>query len=444
MTRSKILFTALLLSVSLTACSKGWFGGEKEKPPLKGERISVLDYEKDLRPDEDSAATPPFTVAESWQNDTWPQAGGYPSHAMQNLALPSKELKKAWSADIGDGSRKNLPLTAQPIIVGKSVFTLDTDANLTAFSTDDGKRRWNIDVRDKEEKDPVISGGIAAADGLLYVTAGYDEMLCVDAQKGDIKWRVKLSSPSRAAPTIINGRVFVTTLSNNLLAFDAANGTVLWEFAGLGQTTGLVGAASPAATTDMIVPAFSSGEIYALRAGNGSVAWSDNLANSLRLGGMTALSDIRGLPVIDENVVYAISFGGKMAAIDMTSGARIWHKDISGAKTPWVAGNRVFVISSEGQIVSLNKKDGAVLWVSQLARFENKEKKTGPIFWTGPLFAGNRLLAFSTDGRVAEVDPEKGTLIREWSVDAKIQVSPVIANGTLYVLADDGSLIAYR
>lgn len=363
---------------------------------------------------------------------------------MHNLALSSNALRKVWSADIGDGARKNLPLTAQPVVAGKSIFTLDTDAVLSAFSTEDGRKRWETEVRALDEKDPVISGGIAAENGLLYVTAGYDEILCVDAQKGEIKWRSALTGPSRAAPTIVGGRVFVTTLNNSILALNAGDGKVLWEYSGLGASTGLVGSASPAATEDLVVPVFSSGEIYALRATNGSVAWSDNLSNALRLGGLTALSDIRGLPVIDENMVYAISYGGKMAGIDLRTGARIWQKDISGPKTPWVAGSGIFVITTQNQIVSLDKTTGAVIWVSQLARYKDKEDRTGPIIWAGPIMAGNRLLAFGSHGRVAEIDPAKGTLIREWDAGDSVTVPPVVAGGTLYVLEDDGTLTAYK
>jgi outer membrane protein assembly factor BamB len=436
------LLSALLLSAGLTACGDGNWFGEPEKPPLPGERKAVLDYERALRPDE-GADTAAFSSGDVWENDVWPQAGGYPSHAMQNLAL-SGSLKKAWSADIGEGSRSNLPLTAQPVVVGKSIFTLDTDATLSAFNTDNGDRRWSVDVRDLDEEDPVISGGIAASEGMIYVTAGYDEIVCVEGTKGDIKWRAKLPSPSRAAPTIIGGRVFVTTMANSILALNPSDGQVLWEFSGLASNTGLVGAASPAANNELVVPAFSSGEVYALRAGNGSVAWSDNLSSALRLGGLSALSDIRGLPVIDENVVYAISFGGKIAAIDINTGARKWQRDISGSKTPWVSGSRLYLISSEGQIVALDKENGAVLWVSQLARYKDKEEKKGPIFWSGPIMGGNRLLAFSTDGRIAEIKPENGTLLREWENGEDMRIGPVIAGGSLYVLSEDGDLISYR
>lgn len=436
-----LLLSTLLLSTGLAGCDT-WFGEGNERGPLPGDRISVLDYEKDLRP-EDGAESSSFYAGDVVTNDAWPQAGGFPDHSMGNVALGAN-LQKIWSADIGEGSRSRLPLTAQPVVAGKTIFTLDTDSELSAYSVQDGKRFWRVTLRPDTEKDPVISGGIAADGGTIYATVGYNEVVAVTGSNGAIKWRTALGNPSRAAPTISGGRVFVTTMSNSVLALNADTGQVEWEFAGLGQGTGLIGAASPAATDDMVVPAFSSGEIYALRSANGSVAWSDNLASALRLGGMTALSDIRGLPVIEDNTVYAISYGGKMAAIDLNSGARIWSRDITGAKTPYVAGNRVYVISSENQIVSMDREKGTVLWVSQLARFKNAEKRTGPILWTGPLMAGNRLIAMSSDGRVAEINPENGTLTRAWDSGKDIRISPIVAGNTLYLLAEDGDLVAYR
>ncbi len=443
MKQRSLILTALLLSLGISSCSGGGWFGEPEKPPLPGERKDVLDFEKGLTPDTDATNTG-LLIGDVQTNDSWQQNGGSASHDMQNLALNVEKLKKIWGADIGDGSRSNLPLTAQPVVAGNSIFTLDTNSNLSAFDTASGKRRWTTNVRDEKEEDPVISGGFAYDSGFIYVTAGYDELLCVDAQKGDIKWRSKLSAPSRAAPTVHDGRVFTTTLNNSILALNPSDGSVEWEFSGIASEKGLIGAASPAASNDLIVPAFSSGEIYALRTANGSVIWSDNLSNTLRLGGLGALSDIRGLPVIHKNVVYAVSYGGKMVAIDLVSGTRVWQKDIAGTKTPWVSGNRIYVVTAEQQVVSMDIATGAVLWVSQLARFKDVEDKTGPIIWNGPIMAQNRLMAFSSDGRVAEIDPEKGTLIRQWDTDNDIRISPVIAGRTLYLLTEDGALLAYR
>lgn len=449
--RSSLLMSGTRLCVmclavlSLSACgSDMWFGEKDDAPPLAGQRLSILDMQRKLEPDEITQGSAIFSPAEILANDSWPQAGGYPHHAMQNLSFSKGEVKKIWSSDIGEGASKSYPLTAQPIAAGGRVFTLDSQSQLSAFSAKDGKNLWRINTLKNEDDDPVISGGISFAGDKIYVTSGYNEMLAVNPADGKILWRAKLSAPSRAAPTILDNRVFVTLLSNAVMAFKADTGELLWEYAGLGEATGLVGAAAPAAEGNIVVPAFTSGELYALRVENGASAWSDNLSNALRLGGLSGVSDIRAMPIIHNNKVFAISYGGKMVAIDIISGQRLWSRDIGGSETPWLSGNRIFVISSYNEVVSLDVDTGAVMWVSQLARFENKAEKKGAIFWTGPLMASGRLMVFSSDGRVAEINPEDGALLKEWSTGESVQIAPIIAGGVLYLVSRDGTLSAYR
>jgi len=444
MTKKLSLLLCTLSLLSLTACSDTWFGDNDEAPPLPGQRLSILELQRKLEPETPTDTMTAFVAPEIWANDFWPQAGGYPHHAMQNLSFSTGDVQKIWSADIGEGASTAYPLTAQPVVADGRVFTLDSQSQLSAFSAKDGKSLWRISTLKNENDDPVISGGISFAGGKVYVTSGYNELLAVNPADGKILWRAPLSAPSRAAPTVLDGRVFVTTLSNAMMAFNAESGQVLWEYAALGEATGLVGAAAPAADGNIVVPAFTTGDLFALRVENGSAAWSDNLSNALRLGGLSGVSDIRGLPVIDKNMAIAISYGGKMVALDMSSGERIWQRDIGGSETPFVSGNRVFVLSSNNEVVALERDTGAIVGVSQLARYQDKEAKSGNVFWTGPIMAAGRLIAFSSDGRAAEINPADGTLLKEWRTGESVRIAPVIAGGTLYLLADDGSLNAYR
>jgi len=442
MKRSAFIYVlTLFLGLSLSACSGGGWFGEEEEPPLPGERVSILELQQELQPEATDEA---FNLPEPWQNEFWPQTGGYPNHSMQNLALNPDKLEQIWRADIGSGGSGNLPLTAQPIIAEGKVFTLDTESQLSAFDSKNGERLWRVSVAKPTEDDTVIGGGISSAGGVLYVTAGYDEVLAVSPENGEIFWRTHLKAPARAAPTIMNGRVFVSTLLNDVYAVDAKTGRVMWEYAGIGETTGILGAASPAANSDIVVAGFSSGDLHALRVENGSVAWSENLADVMRLSGLAGLSDIRGLPVMDKGLVIAISFGGKIAAIEERTGVRVWQKEISGSETPWVAGNRVFVLSSSNQLVSLSRESGDINWITQLKQFDNAENRSGPIFWTGPVLAGGRLIASGSGGRIAEINPETGKLVRQWSMGKTVRLPMAVANGTLYMLSEDGTLLAYR
>lgn len=435
----------MALALSLSACGGGWLGDEKEQP-LSGERISVLEMQRRLEPDSDALNAQGFIAPQSWSNEFWPQNGGYPNHAMQHLALPERNVTKAWEADIGEGSQSSLPLVTQPVLVDGKIFTIDTESRLSAFDISNGKKLWTQKIAPTGEDgdDPVIAGGIAYSQGRLYITSGYNELLVADPASGKIIWRKFLPSPSRAAPTIMDNRLFLVTLDNRLMAFSTDDGALLWEFSGLAETAGLLGAASPAASREIVIPAFSSGELFALRVENGSVAWSDNLSTSRKIGNLSSLSAIRGLPVMDKGLVFAISYGGRMVAIDERTGARVWQREIGGSETPWVAGNHIFLISTENELVGVGRDTGAIRWVTALPKYKNPDKRKDPISWTGPVLAGNRLFIAGSNGIVIEADPGTGKLMREWKADGPITISPVVAGNTLYLLSDNGTLSAYK
>lgn len=436
--------TFLLAVLFLGACS--YFDSEPDKPPLEGERISIMDLQKELQPSSNADALKSISVPVATLNKNWPQAGGYAHHAMQNLALgETGQLELIWNAEIGTGSTKKLPLTAQPVVSDGVVFTLDTESRVRAFHAQTGKFIWESDVSHQVEEEAVISGGIAYDGGILFVTSGYNEVLALNPEDGSIYWRTTIAAASRAAPTVKNGRVFVTAMNNNVIALDAKEGKIIWEYQGVSETTGLLGAASPAADEKLVVAALSSGDLVALRADNGSIVWQDSLSNSLRYGGnMVGLSDIRGLPVIYGDAVIAVSYGGKMAVIDKNKGFRLWQRKISSAETPWVSGNTIYVQSADYKLVSLNIQSGEVLWVTDLQKYEDPAKRKNLITWTGPVMAGDRLILAGTDGRVAEYNPKDGSKLTERAMDRTVRISPVVAHGALLLLAEDGSLLAYR
>ncbi len=438
----------IVLSVLLlNACSSvsGVFADKSELPTLEGERISVLELQKKLAPDDTSKEGQKITLPQSWINTSWPQAGGYPSHIMQNLTLDNPELKRTWSASIGSGSSKTLPLTAQPIIINGAIYTLDTKSRLTAFNAQTGKRLWKVNIEKKGEDNTVISGGISFANNTIYATNGYDEILAVSPDNGEIKWRKTLPSPSRAAPTVINGRVFISTINSRLVALNAKDGTSLWEYSGISEMAGLLGAASPAANNETVVPVFSSGEITALRVENGSVAWSDNLSNVRSYGGgIESISDIKAMPALGNGFVIALSFGGKLVAIDERSGARIWQRDIGGSQTPYVSGNHVYVLSSENQLIALNLSNGSIVWIKELERFEDKKNRDDLIIWSAPIMASGELILAGSHGYLAKIDAVNGKITQIIRTKKNVQIAPIIANETLYLLSEDGTLIAYR
>ncbi|AEP08693.1 outer membrane protein assembly factor BamB family protein [Micavibrio aeruginosavorus] len=440
MKRFSLHLLLLGTAITLAAC-----GSSDDKAPLPGTRISVLEMQRALEPDDIALDAQGFIAPQPWKNEFWPQTGGYPNHAMQHLSLSEGSLKRVWKTNIGDGGNDRLPLVSQPVVIDGRVYTIDTRAEMSAFDVTSGKRLWSVDIApEAEEGEPVIAGGIAYSQGQLFVTNGYAEILVMNPKDGTIAWRKPLPAPSRAAPTVMDGRVFVMTMDNKLLALNTADGALLWEFSGLAETTGLLGAASPAASREMVVPAFSSGEIFALRVENGSVAWTDNLTSFRRTGGLSGMAAIRGLPVLDKGMVIAVSYGGRIAAIDERTGARVWQRDIPGSETPWVAGNHVFMITANNELIGMSRDSGAIAWVKPLPKYENPDKRKDAITWTGPVLAGGRLFVASSHGYVLEVSPATGEGTSEWRTEGPVHIAPIVAGDTLYILSDNGTLAAYK
>jgi len=424
----------------LAACGEVFFS--PEAPPLAGERISILSLQQALEPDPQIADLE-VRLPRPWENPEWPQAGGLPDHAMHHLAFGDAP-RRIWRASMGTGSNDVRRLLASPVVAGEKVFALDAVGQVAAVSADDGTRLWRRDIVPEDEDPGALGGGIAYDGGMLFVGSGYGEVIALDATTGNELWRRRIGIPLRGAPTIRDGRLFVISYDNQLHALSREDGSVLWTYLGIAETAALLGAASAAAGGELVVAPFSSGELVALRADNGRVVWSDSLVRTGQLTSLSELSDINGRPIIDRGVVYAISHAGRMIATDLRTGARLWTQNISGTESPWVAGDFIYLITSDSELVALSRRDGRVRWVSELQSFRDPKKRTGPITWTGPVLASDRLILTSSSGQAIAVSPYTGKLLGTLDLPDGVFVGPVLAGGTLFILTDDAELVAYR
>jgi outer membrane protein assembly factor BamB len=148
--------------------------------------------------------------------------------------------------------------------------------------------------------------------------------------------------------------------------------------------------------------------------------------------------------VIDGGVVYAIGQGGRMVALDLFSGQRIWELNFAGISTPWVAGDWVFAVNDRGQLVAIARSTGKIKWINQLPRYEHMKKKADPITYVGPVLAGDRLILAGSNGALINVNPTDGSFQSQIDLKEGVSFQPVVANQTLYLLTDAGRLIAYR
>lgn len=437
---SKAGCAALILLLGLGACSGN---NNKIGSTVKGTRVAIMDHSKSLQADSAVASMKPELPAVV-NNDAWPQAGYDSSHVLLHANVGDKPREK-WSTSIGQGSSDDFKILARPVVKDGMIFAMDAEGNVTAVAAGDGDVKWNFDTSPEDRDQPAIGGGIGVEGATVYVTTGFGEVIALDAASGKVKWRHSLQNPIRAAPTISGGKVYAVTIDNQLSALNAATGDVEWQHHGITESATLMGASNPAVVGDSVVVAYGSGEIYDLRAENGRVSWNYGLTTPTQIGALPAIADIRGLPIIDRGHVYAISHSGRMASIDQRTGDRAWEADIGGINTPVVAENTIYILSNDGQLIALARDSGRIMWVNELQKLSDPEDKdSDPVFWIGPVLGGNRLWMTNSLGELVSFSPEDGKPIASLDVGDAVYVPPVIANGTIYVVTDNGELVALR
>ncbi|MBU3078701.1 PQQ-like beta-propeller repeat protein [Sphingomonas quercus] len=434
---------AVLAATALLSGCGMFRGTNKPKTPVLGERIPVLTYESGADTDP-GLADQAVTLPAPQVNADWAQSGGSASKSLGQLALGAS-ISPTWSTRIAGNSSK-ARLAAGPVVADGKLYVTDVDAMVRAIDAGNGRVLWSTSLRrpGKEGARAAFGGGVSYENGRVYATTGSGDIAALDAKTGAVIWKKTPAGPLRGAPTIANGQIYAMTQDNQLFALKQEDGAVDWQVAATLETAGVFGVAAPAAGQGTIVAGFSSGELTAYRYENGRVVWQDALSRTSISTAVASLSDIDADPVIDQGRVYAVGQGGRMVAMELTTGQRLWELNIAGIATPWVAGDWVFVVTDDARLLCVQRTSGKIRWATQLEHWRNEKKKTNPIGWTAPVLAGGRLILASTRGAMVEVSPADGKVTTTHKLGEAVYLRPIVANNVLYVTDQKGKITAWR
>lgn len=136
----------------------------------------------------------------------------------------------------------NLPVltlrgTATPQLVGDNLVAGFANGKLAALSAVDGTLYWERRIARPQGRTDIervvdVDGSPVISGPLIYATS-FNGTLSALSPSGDTIWSQAVSSYS--SPVIIDGRVIVTTDDGVVKAFDAREGTPLWENGTLGR-----------------------------------------------------------------------------------------------------------------------------------------------------------------------------------------------------------------
>jgi outer membrane protein assembly factor BamB len=415
---------------------------------LPGERLGVRDILQDGDGTESAQTTNQTVeaaVPAATKNAAWPQSHVSPSARISNASL-SSNLTQVWSASIGQGDKRRARIITDPVVAGGRVFTLDAQTRVTAVSTS-GQTLWSTDlVPPADSASSASGGGLAHGDGKLFVTSAFGTLTALDPETGARLWQQDLDAPTTAPPSVHDGLVYAVSGDEVAWAIDTETGRVRWQLSGRPDIHNVLGGPAPAITDTYAVLAFGAGEVQGAFRRGGLRLWEAQVAGERPGVASARVRDITGDPVVVGDRVYVGSHSGRMVALSLGSGERIWTADEGPLNPVWPAGGSLFLVSDRNELVRLSASDGTRIWGHALPLFTEAKPKNqaGIVGHYGPVLAGGQLVLASADGRLRFFDPASGQLRRAVALPGGAASNPVVAGGTLYVVSRDGDLHAFR
>ncbi|SNR23096.1 PQQ-like beta-propeller repeat protein [Paracoccus sediminis] len=441
MTATLRLTLALTAVLGLTAC------GEREVI-LQGQRLDPLAVTSPDGPAIEGPAAVSSTalrLAAPVANGEWTHRAGNAAHQPGHPAMGAG-TGRIWTANIGQGGDKRHRISADPVVGGGLVFTLDSRTRVTATTTG-GAAAWTSDIAPAlETRDSVSGGGLAYEGGRVYATSGFGELVAMDAASGRILWRQRVDAPIGGGPAVQDGVVYVLGRNDIGWAVRAADGKVLWQTAGTPSTAGVMGVSVPAVQGSTVIFPFASGQLLAADRDTGATLWTAQIGG-MRVGRAIAnIRDVTGDPVIAGGMVYGGTSSGRINAVELDTGLEAWSAR-DGANSPVVvAGGSVFAVNDQAELIRLDAATGGVIWRVPMPYYTTERVRRQDRIHAhfGPVLAGGRLFVVSSDGVMRVFDPNSGSLVGQAAIPGGAAAAPAVAGRTIYVVSRSGQLHAFR
>ncbi|WP_371226998.1 PQQ-like beta-propeller repeat protein [Roseovarius sp. 2305UL8-3] len=436
-------FLGLAAILALTAC-----GEDEVILPGEREDIRAVLSEDGTPLETETAAgnqTRAVSLAAATSNASWRQSIASPATRTAHPALSSNP-RLAWSVNIGAGDGRKNRITADPVVADGRVFTLDSEARVSAVSTN-GQLLWTKDlVPSNDSANEASGGGLAYDEGKLFISSGFGLMTALNAETGAEIWQQNLRATGSGDPTVRDGLVYLVAGDDVAWALETDTGRIAWRLSASPDIKNVMGGPAPAVTDKYAVFAFGSGEVQGAFRKGGLRLWDSQVAGQRKGFSSARIGDITSDPIVVGDRIYVGSHSGRTVALNLGNGERIWTANDGPLNTIWPTNDSVFFVTDRNELVRLDAEDGSRIWANTLPFFtQNRPRKQSEIFGHhGPIIAGSNLIVASNDGLMRLFDPASGTLRGTVDIPGGATTNPVVAGNTLYLVSTKGQLLAFR
>ena len=303
--------------------------------------------------------------------------------------------RRNWNSVIGSGVGEAY-LKLQPVFAGSTGYVADAKGYVRAFEVTTGETRWSLQL-----ELPIASGPAVVEDKLLFGTS-QGEVLARDLQNGKELWRAAVSSEVLAQPSGEAGVVVIRTVDGRVYGLAADNGKRLWVYDRTVPLLTLRGNSTPVIHNGIVIIGSDSGKLAALTLKTGTVLWETQIADPRGRTELERMVDIDAQPIVMEDVVYVVTYQGRLATVQLDSGRMLWARDISSYSGMALDPYRVYITDSESQVWALNRFNGATLW---------RQDKLLRRSLTSPVLQGPYLVVADYDGYIHWLKREDGRIV---------------------------------
>jgi outer membrane protein assembly factor BamB len=281
------------------------------------------------------------------------------------------DIDVVWRRSLGKGSgAKNIRL--RPEQNGDNVYAADYNGQLWALELASGDKIWS------RKFDQKITSGVVVAENDLYIATEDGLLHSIAKSSGEVQWSQPLSSESIAPVVVDDTQVYIRTIDGHLTAFERRGGKQNWTYEAALPVLTVHGTGSPVLVQNLVVTGFANGKLVALDRELGIPRWNKRLAIPQGRSELERLVDLDGTPLVEEGIVYATAYHGKLSAIGY-DGKTQWETELSSYFGPALGLGNLYITRDDDHVQAYDQVNGASVW-SQSAlqgRFLNQPVKYG-------------------------------------------------------------------
>lgn len=326
------------------------------------------------------------------------------------IAQPVSVLQPVFSTDVGSkkASKKD-PLDLQVGYASGQIVTASRGGELTGFNST-GEQIWSLKVNDQ------ITGGVSidALSQTAIVSTRNGKVMAFDSSTGAKRWEQQLSGSVLTPALIANNRVVLSANDGFLHGLSLQTGQSVWQFATQVPAISVRGSAAPTLLDNQTaLLATADGRLHAITIDNGLPQWSRRVGIGTGSSEVERMSDVDGMPIVDKEQLFAISYSGQLLGIDLASRQVMFVNDVASLKSLAVNPQQVIATSLDGKVVAYDRNSGETLWESDALAYREL---------TNPVMIGNYIAVGDLDGVVHLFDPASGNIV------SRVQTKGALSN----------------